>query len=57
MLPNTGNQRVIKRPGLAMSAHNITASMTLADLQDDADQETLDDAEGMPVERVEGLDR
>lgn len=40
-----------------MSAHNITASMTLADLQDDADQETLDDAEGMPVERVEGLDR
>lgn len=37
-------------------ARNIAASMTLADLQDDADQETLDDAEDMPAERVEGLE-
>ncbi len=53
----TDNMGMIKRRGPALSARNIAASMTLADLQDDADQETLDDAEGMPVERVEGLDR
>jgi phage terminase Nu1 subunit (DNA packaging protein) len=37
-------------------ARNIAASMTLADLQDTADQKALDDAEDMPAEHVEGLE-
>jgi len=48
---------MVKRRGPMLRARNITASMTLADLQDDADQETFADAEDMPAESGEGLDR
>jgi hypothetical protein len=47
---------MIKQRGPALSARNITASMTLADLQEAADQKALYDVEDMPAEHVEGLE-
>ena len=52
----TDNIGTIKRRGPALSARNIAASMTLADLQEAADQKAPDDVEDMSTEHVEGLE-